>query len=92
VDIATSTRAGSSGCGSTVCIAWPPKPAPHRSRCGWSHSSRISSYVTPPSTERKSAEGWVPAYTTSGSAAGAGANCHTRSSVAPVSSGKATGA
>ena len=29
--------------------AWPPKPAPHSGRCGWSQSARSSAKVSPPS-------------------------------------------
>src|SRR5262249_7973031 len=78
VDIATSTSPDGDGCGSTVWIVFPPPPGIQCSRCGWSHSPRTSSYVRPPSVERNNADGSTPAYTTSGSPAGAGANCQTR--------------
>lgn len=42
--------------------------------------------------DRNSADGSVPAQTTSGSSGPAGINCQTRPRVAPVSAGKATGA
>src|SRR4051794_20529942 len=87
--MATEIRSGSVGCGSTVWIAWPPKPAPHWGRCGWSHNERTSSNVSPRSVERHSAAGWLPAYTTSGSDAD-GASAQIASTVAPASAGKAT--
>ena len=43
------TDCGSVGCGSTVWKAWPPKPAFHCGRCGWSHSACSSANVSPPS-------------------------------------------
>src|SRR5215207_9936485 len=88
VDIATLSREGSDGCGSTVWIACPPKPAPQSLRCGWSHSPRTSSKVTPPSADFHSDEGCAPAYTTPGWSAGAGWICQTRSSDASASAGK----
>src|SRR4051794_29254699 len=91
VDMATSTDAGSVGCGTIVWIAWPPNPAPQCSRCGCSHKPLTSSYVRPPSTERNSAEGCVPAYTRSGSLAGPGANCQTRTNAVSASAGNASG-
>ncbi|WP_234039462.1 hypothetical protein [Micromonospora coerulea] len=48
--------------------------------------------LRPPSAERNSADGSVPAQTTSGWSAPAGVSCQTRPRVAPVSVGKATGA
>ena len=61
---------GSSGWGRIVWKAWPPYPSFHSLRCGWSHSPRSSSKVSPPSSERKIAPGSVPAKTTPSSAPG----------------------
>ena len=68
-------------------MAPPPKPSPHRGRCGWSQSPRTSSNDVPPSALRHSACGSVPAQTTSRSC-GSAVICQMRASAAPVSSGK----
>ena len=64
---------------------WPPKPAPHSSRCGWSQSFCSSANVWPPSDERQTAPGSVPAHTVSGSRPAA--SCQTRSTLASLPSG-----
>jgi hypothetical protein len=89
--MATVTRSGSDGSGTIVWMAWPPNPASHWGRCGWSHRERTSSNDSPRSVDRNSADGWVPAQTTSGSA-WLGWICQTRSTLAPSSVGKRTAA
>ncbi len=91
VDTATVTARASRASVRTVCRPSPPPPGTHLERVGCSHSGRTSSKLSPRSSERYSAAGSVPAYTTSGSAA-AGCSCHTRSSEAPVSFGNFTAA
>ena len=79
-EIATVTDRGSVGCGRIVWKAWPPNPAPHSARCGWSHSARSSANVSPRSVERQTAPGSVPAYTTPSSLPGT--SCQIRSTLA----------
>ncbi len=88
--MATAILCEFSGSITMVCRQRPPPPGIHCGRCSCSRSPFTGAQLSPASSDRNSAAGSTPQYTTSGSSARPGVICHTWASDRPEPSGKRT--